>query len=225
MGVFEIVGVPHADRNARVAELNALGFSWANIGEEQYWIDQLVTIPMSLWQEIDYAASGLWAAFDKAARFVIGRRELYEQLSIPELLWDGLDSLEPGQFGRMSRYARFDFAVSQSGEIRLLELNADTPTGYVEAAIVTPWLCEQHGVASPNSAMADQVRQAWAEERPDYAACIAYGEHLEDSGTIEALVRHSGREMRCVDCLDLWVDEGVLRTSEGAAIDRLFALY
>ena len=29
--------------------------------------------------------------------------------------------------------------------IKLLELNADTPTGYVEAAIATPWMCEQMG--------------------------------------------------------------------------------
>jgi glutathionylspermidine synthase len=39
------------------------------------------------------------------------------------------------------------------------------------------------------------------------------------------LVKHSGREAACVDCLELWVDDGVLKNGDGRRIDRLFALY
>src|SRR5690606_38643790 len=73
--------------------------------------------------------------------------------------------------------------------------------------------------------MAELVAAAWADERPDMAACIAYGSHAEDSGTIEALVRHSGRAVRCADCLTLWVDEGELKDEAGGVVKRLFALY
>jgi glutathionylspermidine synthase len=141
------------------------------------------------------------------------------------VLWDGLDWLEPNPPGVISRYVRFDFAVSADGGIKLLELNADTPTGYVEAAVATPWMCRQYGIESPNTAMAEQVRLAWDAERPEYAACVAYGEHLEDTGTIDMLVRHSGRPVRCIDCLDLWVDEGILKDAQGHPIPSLFALY
>ncbi|MDR6552972.1 glutathionylspermidine synthase family protein [Paenibacillus qinlingensis] len=222
---FEVIGTAAPDRDSRVQQLAELGFTWANLEDENYWIDQLVSMPNEVYQELINAAAGLWKVFDKAARFVHGNRELYASLSIPEVLWDGLDRLEMNDEGVISRYARFDFTVNQAGNIKLLELNADTPTGYVEAAIATPWLCEQYGLESPNLQMKELVRAAWEIEAPDYAACIAYGKHAEDTGTIDALVAHSERKMTCVDCLDLWIDEGVVKVGTDQIIQRMFALY
>ncbi|AZN43836.1 glutathionylspermidine synthase family protein [Paenibacillus albus] len=222
---FEIVGTPHQDRASRVAQLRELGFSWADLAEEPYWIDQIVTMPRPLFEELEAASGKLWLILDKTARYIHGKPEFYELLGIPEVLWDALDILPIPQEGLISRYARFDFAISNEGAIKLLELNADTPTGYVEASIATPWLCKEAGIASPNAGMAQRVAEAWGFERPEVAACVGYGEHMEDSGTIEALVKHSGLQMRCVDCLELWVDEGVLKDGEGRMIRSLFALY
>lgn len=224
-GVFEVLGRPEPDRDARVALLKELGFGWADLEDEAYWLDQIVAMPAELYGELETASARLWRILDKAVRYVVGKRELYGLLGIPEVLWDMLDLLPLPPEGLISRYARFDFAVSGDGEIKLLELNADTPTGYVEAAIATPWLCREAGLASPNERMASRVAAAWGEERPEVAACVHYGTHLEDSGTIEALVRHSGLDVRCVDCLDLWVDDGVLRDRDGAPVRRMFALY
>lgn len=223
--VFEVRGVPHRDRAARVSQLEALGFRWADLEEEEYWLDQIVVMPRALYAELLHASTALWRILDKTVRFVAGKHEFYELLGIPDILWDTLDLLPLPPEGRISRYARFDFAIGEDGAIKLLELNADTPTGYVEAAIATPWLCQEAGISSPNGAMAARVAAAWAVERPEAAACMAYGEHLEDSGTIEALVRHSGLDARCVDCLELWVEDGVLKDGEGVPIRRMFALY
>ncbi|SFB03772.1 Glutathionylspermidine synthase preATP-grasp [Cohnella sp. OV330] len=223
--VFEVRGRPHADRAARVAQLEALGFTWADLEEEEYWLDQLVAMPPALYAELVQASAALWRILDKTVRFVAGKHEFYELLGIPDILWDTLDLLPLPPEGRISRYARFDFAIGDDGAIKLLELNADTPTGYVEAAVATPWLCQEAGIDSPNGAMAAQVAAAWSVERPEAVACMAYGEHLEDSGTIEALVRHSGLDARCVDCLELWVEDGVLKDGEGVPIRRMFALY
>jgi glutathionylspermidine synthase len=223
---FHVVGNPAADRASRVRHLGELGFTWADIGEEAYWIDQAVAMERRVWEELWDASRLLWSVFDKAARFVHGRRDLYAMLSIPDVLWDGLDRLAPAEPGLMSPYARFDFSVGAGGVIKLLELNADTPTGYVEASVATPWMCGELGLWTPNKAMPRLVREAWAAAGPPaYAACTAYGTHLEDSGTIDMLVRHSGFEVRCIDTLELWVDEGVLRDGDGNAIPSLFALY
>lgn len=221
---FEIIGRPHADRAARVDQLKELGFTWADIGEEQYWIDQVIAISEGMAQELMVVSAKLWSIFDKTARFVLGRRDLYTLLSIPEVLWDGLDRIEPKEFGKLSKYARFDFAIDDEGAIKLLELNADTPTGYVEAAVATPWMCEQYGLATPNVGMAGRVKEAWADEQPEYAACVAYGEHAEDSGTIEMLVKHSELPISCMDCLDMWIDEGEVKVGQ-QTIQSLFALY
>lgn len=223
--VFEVFGTPAPEREHRVQQLAELGFTWANLEDEAYWVDQLVLMDQSAYKELIRAAELLWRVFDKTARYVKGNRAMYEKLSIPEVLWDGLDRLELNGDGVISRYARFDFTVNQQGDIKLLELNADTPTGYVEASIATPWLCEQMGLSSPNKTMKELVRAAWNEEAPDYAACIAYGQHLEDTGTIDALVAHSGRKMTCVDCLDLWIDEGVVKVGSDQIISSMFALY
>ncbi|MBW5446250.1 glutathionylspermidine synthase [Cohnella sp. CFH 77786] len=224
-GVFEVVGYPDPDRSAKVELLKEMGFGWADLEGESYWIDQVAVLRKDVYQELERASGILWRVFDKTARYLIGKRDLYHLIGIPPVLWEMLDLLPVPPEGLISRYARFDFAVSNDGVIKLLELNADTPTGYVEAAIATPWLCGQAGVESPNGLMPGLVASAWAEDRPDTAACVAYGTHLEDSGTIEALVRHSGLDVQCVDCLDLWVNEGTLRDGEGRAIGRLFALY
>lgn len=223
--VFEVVSEPHADRESRVEELRKLGFGWANIGEEAYWIDQVVAMKRETYKELEYASSSLWSILDRAARYVHRNHGLYELIGIPPILWTMLDDIPLTEDGPISRYARFDYAIDQHGSIKLLELNADTPTGYVEASIATPWLCEQLGLDSPNRRMKEFVSEAWAIEKPDTAACVAYGEHIEDSGTIEALVRHSGLDAVCRDCLELYVDEGILKDKEGREIKRMFALY
>ncbi|MBB6694622.1 glutathionylspermidine synthase family protein [Cohnella xylanilytica] len=222
---FEVLGAPRPDRAARVKELEAMGFGWADLDGDPYWIDQLVVMDGAVYEELERASAALWGIFDKAARFVAGKHDLYGMIGIPRVLWESLDRIPLEPEGLISRYARFDWAVSETGEIRLLELNADTPTGYAEAAAATPWMCEQYGARCANLEMPSLVRAAWAEWRPDAAACVAYGEHLEDTGTVDLLIRHGGLDTKGVDCLDLWVDEGTLRGKDGEEIRRLFALY
>jgi glutathionylspermidine synthase len=224
-GIFQVLGKPDPDRPSKVAQLREMGFTWADLEDESYWIDQIVGMRREIYEELERASAQLWLILDKTVRYIIGKRDLYDLIGIPTLLWDLIDHLSIPPKGLISRYARFDFSITEDGRIKMLELNADTPTGYVEAAIATPWLCKLAGIDSPNVGMADQVAAAWAEDRPDTAACIAYGTHLEDSGTIEALVKHSRLNVNCVDCLDLWVDNGVVKDQEGRRINRMFALY
>ncbi|MHA6480654.1 glutathionylspermidine synthase family protein [Paenibacillus sp. strain BS8-2] len=222
---FEIVTQPHPDRTSRIEALKELGFGWADLEDEQYWIDQVAALDRDVYNELHRASVILWRVFDKSVRHIHGNHGVYELIGIPPILWEMVDGTPLPEAGLISRYARFDFAIDQDGTIKLLELNADTPTGYVEASIATPWLCEDAGIVSPNSGMRDRVAAAWGVERPDTAACVAYGEHLEDSGTIEALVSHSGLDIACRDCLELYVDEGELKDGEGRVIQRMFALY
>ncbi|QJC52155.1 glutathionylspermidine synthase family protein [Paenibacillus albicereus] len=213
------------DRADAVARLAELGFGWADLEQEEYWLDEVVAMDADVYERLERAASSLWAIFDRTVRYMHGRRELYALIGIPPILWNMLDGLELPPPGQISRYARFDFAVGLDGGIKLLELNADTPTGYAEAAAATPWLCRQAGLRSPNEAMAQRLAAAWSEERPDAVACAAYGSHAEDTGTIDLLARHSGLELRKLDLLDLSVEHGVVLDGDGVPIRRMFALY
>lgn len=223
--VFQLLDQSALERAPRVEQLHELGFTWADLEEEEYWLDAIAVMTAETYRELAGASEKLWGILDKAARYVHRRQDLYELLGIPPVLWQMLDETPLPEPGLISRYARFDFAVADDGTIKLLELNADTPTGYVEASIATPWICEQAGVGSPNGEMKELLAAAWGIERPDTAACVAYGSHQEDSGTIEALVRHSGLDIKCVDCLDLWIDNGHVYDGENRRIERMFALY
>jgi glutathionylspermidine synthase len=223
--VFEIVDQSALERAPRVERLHELGFTWADLEDEEYWLDAVAVMRSETYKELEEASAKLWAILDKAVRYVHLKHDLYALLGIPPVLWEMLDTCPLPAQGVISRYARFDFAVADDGTIKLLELNADTPTGYVEASIATPWICRQAGISSPNAAMKELLAAAWREERPDTAACVAYGSHREDSGTIEALVSHSGLDIQCVDCLDLSVDDGIVKDGENRVIERMFALY
>ncbi|GLX68205.1 glutathionylspermidine synthase family protein [Paenibacillus glycanilyticus] len=223
--IFKVIGEPHPDRAHKVALLNEMGFTWADLESEHYWIDQVVGMKREIYEELEQASRQLWHIMDKTARYIHGKHDLYQLIGIPAILWDLIDLLPMPAEGVISRYARFDYAITPDGKIKMLELNADTPTGYVEASIATPWLCEEAGVRSSNGRMIDLVASAWEIEQPDTVACVAYGTHQEDSGTIEALAKHSGLELRLEDCLELWVDNGILKNGHGEPIRRMFALY
>ncbi|KUP25841.1 glutathionylspermidine synthase family protein [Paenibacillus sp. DMB5] len=223
--VFQLLDQSGLERAPRVERLHELGFTWADLEEEEYWLDAIAVMSAETYRELADASEKLWGILDKAVRYVHRRQDLYELLGIPPVLWQMLDDTPLPEPGLISRYARFDFAVADDGTIKLLELNADTPTGYVEASIATPWICEQAGIGSPNAGMKELLATAWSHERPDTAACVAYGTHQEDSGTIEALVRHSGLDIKCVDCLELWIDNGNVYDGQNRRIERMFALY
>jgi glutathionylspermidine synthase len=223
--VFEFLDQSSLERSPRVEQLHELGFTWADLEGEEYWLDAIAVMRKETYLELEEASCKLWQILDKAVRYIHLKHDLYELIGIPPVLWEMIDHCPLPEQGVISRYARFDYAVADDGTIKLLELNADTPTGYVEASIATPWVCEQAGISSPNEAMKELLAEAWGEERPDTAACVAYGSHQEDSGTIEALVRHSGLDIQCVDCLQLTIDKGVVQDGEGRIIKRMFALY
>ncbi|MCM3626508.1 glutathionylspermidine synthase family protein [Paenibacillus glycanilyticus] len=223
--IFTVIGEPDADRTRKVRQLKDMGFAWADLESEAYWIDQVVGMDRTIYEELEQASKKLWLILDKTARYIHGKHDLYQLIGIPAILWDLIDLLPMPEEGVISRYARFDYAISPEGTIKMLELNADTPTGYVEASIATPWLCNLANVASMNGKMKDLVAAAWAIEQPDTVACVAYGSHLEDSGTIEALAKHSGLDLQLEDCLNLWVDDGILKNGQGRPIRRMFALY
>ncbi|MGF7046033.1 glutathionylspermidine synthase [Paenibacillus sp. DS2015] len=223
--VFEFLEHSNLERAPRIEQLHKLGFTWADLEGEEYWLDAVAIMNRETYKELEEASSKLWVILDKAVRYIHLKHDLYDLIGIPPVLWEMLDRCPLPEQGVISRYARFDYAVADDGRIKLLELNSDTPTGYVEASIATPWICEQAGIFSPNTAMKEHLAAAWREEYPDTAACIDYGSHQEDSGTIEALVRHSGLPIKCVDCLDLSIDKGIVKDGDGRVVKRMFALY
>ena len=48
-----------------------------------------------------------------------------------------------------SYFTRFDFIMNGNG-IKVIEVNSDTPTGYLEPSVANEALCNYHQVKHPN---------------------------------------------------------------------------
>ena len=91
-------------------------------------------------------------------RYIIDNR-LYDKLAIPPVgvpLIERSSNAEPP-----SLYGRFDLAIRE-GEIGMLEYNADTPTGLVEAAVIQWSWFEQTKLGSDQfDSIDDRLIEVW----------------------------------------------------------------
>lgn len=113
-------------------------------------------------------------------------------------------------------YARFDLAYD-GRDLKLLELNADTPTSLVEAAVAQWWWLEERfpGADQFNS-IHEKLGEAFAlyrktagAEAPLHFTCVT--PHLEDEGTVEylaACAADAGLDTRLIGLGDIGWREG-----------------
>ena len=114
------------------AEVENLGFGFHS-GDISYWDESACyTFTESEINEIEKATAEVYRLCLAAVEHIITNKR-YEQFQIPagciSLIEKSWNNDEP------SIYGRFDFSINK-GQIKLLEFNADTPTGLFEAGIV-----------------------------------------------------------------------------------------
>lgn len=81
--VFEYLDQSALERAPRVQQLHELGFTWADLEEEEYWLDAIAVMRGETYRELKEASSGLWMILDKAVRYVHLKHDLYDLLGIP----------------------------------------------------------------------------------------------------------------------------------------------
>lgn len=133
--------VPIAPRRDWQDQVERLGFAFHTIDGETYW-DESAAYAFTLEQiERDIEAptdaiEQLCFAFLETA---IGDEEILTRLAIPAAQWDFIR--ESWQRGDRNLYGRLDLAYDGTGPAKLLEYNADTPTGLFESSVVQwDWL-------------------------------------------------------------------------------------
>lgn len=213
-------------------KMQAAGFSWGELHENgewnQYMCLDIHTMPRRRFQRLMAVSAGLGALLDKAYRLIDEDIEAFMQLGLQPAAYDVKRIKNQGFF---SAFARFDFAVQEDG-IFLLEINSDTPTGYVEGATANPILCREAGVSCPN-----RVTEALAETWPGLLAeyripadetlyFSAYDWHNEDRETVQLLCRYCPHpHTEFIGIGDIVVSEQGLFTPRGAPIRFLYRLY
>jgi len=164
-----------------IARVEAVGLSYHSHEDGPYWDESACyEFEASEILRLENAANALHRLCIEAAEKVI-ERGLWDRLQIPEparpLI---IDSWERDDF---SLYGRFDFAFDGSGEPRLLEYNADTPTSLVEAAVVQWfWLEECRPGMDQFNSLHERLIEAWKRRGPAPLIHFAsVGMHEEDA--------------------------------------------
>src|SRR5512137_1302506 len=171
-----------------------------------------------------------------AVGHVLETGRYWEQLAIPREMvpliarsWEGVDG-----DGDPSIYGRMDLAWDGVGAPRLLEYNADTPTGLVEAAVVQwHWLQDVDPAADQWNSIHERLVEGWKELAPwlpvgplhfaalDVPEDVLTASYLQDTAA-RAGLRTSFVEMRAIG----WDEgKGALVDPEGVEIRSCFKLY
>jgi glutathionylspermidine synthase len=123
-----------------------VGFSFHSADGTPYW-DETGAFAFTL-REIEEDIEAPTAELEEMALDFVGKacrdEEVLTRLAIPKPFWSEI--WESWQRGDRNLYGRFDFAYDGKGPAKLLEYNADTPTGLLETGVFQwLWLEEMLG--------------------------------------------------------------------------------
>lgn len=173
-------------------------FSWDFLYEQEYALATLGEILECDRQELAYATEGLGAIFTKTIAAVQhGNDALLRELGIPSQMFGAVRL--PMIPDMPTLIGRFDFARTADG-LKMLEFNADTPSGVVEAYYVNGEVCRFFGRKNPNDGCARDITEAFAKGigaykeigyPVDQVVFSALEWHTEDAGTVEYLKKQS----------------------------------
>lgn len=217
---------PRADWREQV---EASGLVWhSDPGKTPYWSeDQHLVLKLKTAETLEDAATELHALCLGACQEIV-KRGWWDRLSIP----DAAATLAQASWrdADFSLYGRFDLAWDGTGQPKLLEYNADTPTSLLEAAVIQwQWL----EAISPASDQLNSIHEALVErwqsipETMVHFACA--WENPEDRQTIAYLAETAEQAGKTVELMDMseigFSQGGYFTDANDRAIDKLFKLY
>lgn len=169
-------------------------------------------------------------ALDAVAR-VIEKRD-FARFAIPEAFHDWIE--RSWKAGDASLFGRFDLSWDGTGEPKMLEYNADTPTALLEASVVQwYWLEEVFPHADQFNSLHEKLIERWKVLRaqlPAVGALYFTGDaHSdEDMGNLDYLrdtAMQAGLDARSIGIADIGWDGKRFVDLDNRAMSSLFKLY
>lgn len=215
----------------------SLGFGFHEMYGEPYWLDDVhYRFTMEeIETHVEAPTQALHELCMDLVAEVVASEELLARLAIPP---EQFDTVRDSWVSRARHlYGRFDLGYDGRGPAKLLEYNADTPTGMFEAAFFQHnWLTDQIALGHLPEA-ADQFNllqeglveafAAFPADRIFHFAAVTDNE--EDRGTTTYLMDcaiQAGHRTALIDMAAIGVDAlGRFTDLEDRVIDRCFKLY
>ncbi len=220
---------PRADWQRKV---EALGLHFHTLAGEPYW-DESACYTFSRYEvdSIERATYALWEMCLELVQHVIDNK-MFGLFLIPpefeEIVVRSWDEDWP------SVYGRFDLAFDGVGPPKLLEFNADTPTGLVEAAVAQwHWLKETDDRGDQFNNIHDRLIEAWTAAKAFNPAPIHFSAiegNVEDYITVEYLrdtAIQAGLQTAYIDIEAIGYDTARKRFTDpqNRVIQSIFKLY
>ncbi|HXN16161.1 MAG TPA: glutathionylspermidine synthase family protein [Usitatibacter sp.] len=221
--------VPRIDWPRKVEEL---GFSFHTIDGEVYW-DERACYRFSAAEvdKLEAATAELHERTREAAKRLIEKRD-YERFHIPQAFYALIE--QSWIEGEKSLYGRFDLSWNGTGEPKLLEYNADTPTSLLEASVVQwYWLQEVYPQYDQFNSIHEKLIERWKDMRAELPAdgrvyFAGQSASPEDQGTLDYL-RDTALQAELhplpIDIADIGWDGARFVDLEGRPLSALFKLY
>lgn len=221
--------IPENPRPDWQAQVEALGLTYHTIDGQTYW-DESAHYRFSSTEiaKLESATAELQRISIAAAERAI-RDDWRTRLAISEPAWKEI--LQSWERDDLSLYGRFDLMWDGSGDPKLLEYNADTPTGLLEASVIQwQWLQQVHPQSDQFNSIHEQLLASWSSWPAKQIHFCAQRDAEEDWRTLLYLIdtcRQSGKTTVDFAVEDLGWHAGWHRfvDHEDRAIDCLFKLY
>lgn len=182
-------------------------FTWDRVAGGEYALADLARISYAERRELALATEALGAIYERLAAALCngGMGTVLQEIGIPAAMLPLLEEPLP----RATVVGRFDFLRTPAGW-KMIEFNADTPSGIVEAFYVNPLVCNAVGAEDPNQGCEEQLRSALRRMVADAGRPVfsALGWHEEDRGNVQYLMQLAGDAARFVPLeeLRIWQD-------------------
>lgn len=215
-------------------DVEQLGFTYHTIDGDLYW-DEAGWYEFSLAQieELEAATNTLHELSLQAVQVVIDENR-FDEFLIPRQFqhWirESWNNDEP------SIYGRFDLAWDGQSPPRMLEYNADTPTGLFEASVVQwKWLQAVHPGLDQFNSLHERLIAGWKDIRRHYDGATrinfaATDDHEEDFGNVSYLRDTASQAGIATEYLDMTAigyhsGRDTFVNGDDVPIDWLFKLY
>ncbi|MDY6992909.1 MAG: glutathionylspermidine synthase family protein [Pseudomonadota bacterium] len=206
-------------------------FLWGWLYEMDEWHQYLALDIYKMsrvhWNHIITATADIAYLLQKIYFLIQNDIELFIQLGLPVSAY-GLKKVKTPYF---SYFSRMDLIVRDQ-DIKIIEINCDTPLGFLEASVCNRLICKEHGYDSPNQ-IESAIQAAWQQIKKDYAIpktetlyFTAYDWADEDRETANFIKENClFQPTEFIDIGDLVVTETGIFTPQGDKINWLYRLY
>jgi glutathionylspermidine synthase len=212
-------------------KMRAENFLWGTLFQNNEWHQymsfDLYKMPKYQWDSLAKATQAIAHILQKTYQLISQDETLLLKIGLPNSAYNLKNVISP----YFSYFTRLDLIVN-GDNIKLIEVNCDTPTGYLETSICNRIICEMHHCQSPNG-LEENIQQTWEQIKQDYAIApteaiyfTSYNWHDEDRETVQFIRNNClNQKTRYIHIGHIVISADGIFTPKGEPIKFLYRLY